>query len=949
MNSTESTRQVSVVLNGKSFRYVINPDGSNHSFSDVSAGIDYLDHQTESQCASIMVGGAVLGATSASRNRDLLTLRFGDSEIRAVLKVIERHGYIEVEVFSIEGAAVDSLEFLSIPLTLNGKPGEPFAACSFALNTFTHVEQLPAMQAHLSAVCYDKFGVVGAKVALIGVPVGEILPLLRKIVSNAHDLPSIRSAGAWADETSFTHGSYLFNFGTLTEETVDDWIEMAGSLGFNQIDNHGGSQFFRFGDLHLDEEKWPDGWHNYKRIVARLHEAGIASILHTYGFFIDKGAIYVTPVPHPQLDAFRSFTLAEPISESAQQIQVVESTATISTIIGFFERNSATLHIGDELVTFSGVTREPPYSFTGCTRGVHGTRVAEHPAGTQARHLKELFGYFVPDCESPLFEEIARNHAEVTDYADFDGFYLDAMDGSDLLRGASEAWYWGQRFVFLIYKHMKKRVSMEMSAMWHQMWNLRSRWQAWDYPMRGYKRFVDIHLDAVRSGLLLPLQLGWWNFLHFAPPQVEPCFPDVIDYLGCKLIGHNAGLSLTGAVNRDNLVDIPLYRCLVDRLKTLETLRHDDYFSESVRAQLREPGKEFTLCQDALGAWRFKPVSYERHKVVNSDAWSSRWTAYNCFSKQPVGLRLEALMSVGAYDQPGNITIVDPAACTTTTLSSAVGVTVAIEAAENPDNPAEVCAMLVATNTGLMVQPAQADKERHQTWHGGLPTRKEGAPEQTAAWAAARYHFEPWLDLEKYQGLGVWIYGDGNGEIMNLRLESPVHLSYGAIADHYVTIDFCGWRYVELVESESERWSDYTWDDGKSYYNVYREVIHYNAIESLSIWFNNIPAGKTVTCYLGAVKALPLVPATVTNPGITVNGAEITFPITMESGDYLEVDPTAGTTHYSFKGEIKGKVKPQFETLVLLAQGNELTFSCLQAAGPTPRFIVTTISHGEPL
>ena len=100
------------------------------------------------------------------------------------------------------------------------------------------------------------------------------------------------------------------NFGTLTEETVDEWIAMCRSLGFNQIDNHGGGDFFRFGDFELNREKWPEGWQTYKKINDRLHEAGISSIFHTYAFFIDKNTKYVTPVPSEDLGYFSSFTLA---------------------------------------------------------------------------------------------------------------------------------------------------------------------------------------------------------------------------------------------------------------------------------------------------------------------------------------------------------------------------------------------------------------------------------------------------------------------------------------------------------------------------------------------------------------------------------------------------------------------------------------------------------------
>jgi len=85
-----------------------------------------------------------------------------------------------------------------------------------------------------------------------------------------------------------------------------------------------------------------------------------------------------------------------------------------------------------------------------------------------------------------------------------------------------------------------------------------------------------------------------------------------------------------------------------------------------------------------------------------------------------------------------------------------------------------------------------------------------------ASWARLDREFAPLLDLSKQQGLGFWVHGDGRGEVLNVRLESPVTFPLGRLPDRYVTIDYTGWRYFELVESESSRWSDYVWNDGKS-------------------------------------------------------------------------------------------------------------------------------------
>ena len=197
-------------------------------------------------------------------------------------------------------------------------PYEPFAACVLSMNLFTRVRELPALQSNLWATCYKKFGITGAEVTLIGVPQKQILPVIRDVMQYATDIPHSDKGGAWALMQKEGYGSYLMNFGTLTEETVDEWINMCHSLGFNQIDNHGGGDFFRFGDFELNREKWPEGWETYKKINDRLHNAGISSIFHTYAFFIDKNTKYVTPVPSEDLGYFSSFTLARPLK--ARQI-----------------------------------------------------------------------------------------------------------------------------------------------------------------------------------------------------------------------------------------------------------------------------------------------------------------------------------------------------------------------------------------------------------------------------------------------------------------------------------------------------------------------------------------------------------------------------------------------------------------------------------------------------
>ena len=71
---------------------------------------------------------------------------------------------------------------MNVPLTLEGMPDEPFAACVLSMNLFTHVRQIPALQTHLWATCYKRFGLERAEITLLGVPQQKILPVIRDVM-----------------------------------------------------------------------------------------------------------------------------------------------------------------------------------------------------------------------------------------------------------------------------------------------------------------------------------------------------------------------------------------------------------------------------------------------------------------------------------------------------------------------------------------------------------------------------------------------------------------------------------------------------------------------------------------------------------------------------------------------------------------------------------------------
>jgi hypothetical protein len=948
-----------IVIENRNFRYDISREGKNLHFIDKKTGTDYLDSDKRSSCASVTSNGKEYNVNAVSGKGNNIYLEFTVPGIKATVSIKKSRDRVEFEITEVTGPA-ESLTFINIPLKLAGMPDEPFAACVLSMNLFTRVRELPALQSNLRATCYNRFGLKGAEVVLLGVPQDKILPAIRDVMTDAEDIPFSDKGGAWALMQKEGYGSYLMNFGTLTEATVEEWIEMCRNLGFNQIDNHGGSDFFKFGDFELNKEKWPDGWESFKRINERLHEAGISSIFHTYAFFIDKNSRYVTPVPSRDLGYFNSFTLAEPIDENDSIIVVNESTSGISTTTGFFIRNSLSLRIGGELIEFRDVTKSPPYKFTGCKRGVNGTTSASFNNGEKIFHLREMFGRFVPGPETALFDEIARNTAEIVSNCGFDGVYFDAIDGSDILGGEENFWYYGTKFIFEVAKQLKHPVGMEMSSMAHHWWHYRSRWQAWDRPVRGYKRFEDVHLAAIKStrlfypaeiksnenehglwrghtplinkyapaengSLLLPLHLGWWGNQTWNPPQVEPTFEDDIEYLCCKMIGNNAGLSMLGGADKKTLEENPLFSRLAAIIRQYEELRHQNYFSESTRSLLRQPGKEFTLFRDDIGRWNFKPVTYKKHKVAGLTHPSSEWTVENEFDDQPVMLRIEPLMSVRPFDDRSNVVLADFSDPSAFNLKGSAK---------------SISGGIKATN----------EKSLEGGTSGLFYARSSESSDKEGMWIKMEKNFNPGIDLSGNEAIGVWVKGDGNGELLNLRLESPKHLSHGARGDHFIKIDFTGWKYFELVEIESSEFSNYIWPDSGFYvYDSFRHTVLFNNIDKLQLWYNNISGAKEASCLIGTIKALPMVPLTITDPSVTIDGEKLVFPVRMESGMYLEFRSKENCRLYGPKGEFLQDVKIEGNIPELKKGENELSFTCNSQNGISSRVQVTVIAEGNPL
>ncbi len=905
-------------LRTRYFELEVAADGTVAACRDRRTGENLVSLGAPVTLARVTVGARTYAATALSQAGDAWMVAFGEAGVAALLRPASWGTYATLEVVSLSGPASE-LTFIDLPLTVSTHTGGSFVACALALNLQTNVVALPVPGNRWQASCVGRFGFAGAKVALIGCPPRQLRGVLQRAVREAPDVPHSPIGGPFAMGQPITQGSYLFNFGDLSEARVGAWIELAKTLGMNQIDFHGGRSF-RFGDCRPNPRTYPQGLASLRRVIDRLHAAGIKAGLHTYAFFIDKKCPWVTPVPDPRLASAAVFTVARPVAADADTLVVEEPTGGVSATTGFFVRNSATLRLDQELITFTGVSAEPPWRFTGCQRGALGTRAATHTAGTGAFHLKECFGLFVPDPETSLLAEVAQRNADAYNEAGFDMMYLDALDGEDILGGAEYAWHYGSRFVWELWRRLGKPALMEMSTFHHHLWYVRSRLGAWDHPRRSHKEFIDAHVLANREchRMFLPGQLGWWAVETWSGPQGEPTFADDIEYLMAKGLGTDTGFALMG-IDPRTIRTTPALGRLASTIRAYEDLRHGGRVLPAVKRRLAALQTEHTLLRGADGEPQFAPVGRTLHRVEANEGPTTAWTVNNSHAAQPLRLRVEALMAAAPYDSPTGLSL--PGSALPETYAerrTATGVTVTLGAPA--DGPA-------------------AD----------LPAfdfrAANGNPSARGAWCSATATFVPALDLSERPALGLWVWGDGQGELLNLQLRCPSHLVAG-IGDHYVPIDFTGWRYVELIEPEGRRWADYQWPYG-DLYSIYREGTVASAIASLGLWYNNLPAQGQVACRLTEVRALPLVTTRLIRPTVRVGDREVVFPVELDSGCYLELNGPDDCRVYGPRGKLLREVKLKSELPTLRPGPNELSFSCDAPGGVAARANVSVWTLGR--
>jgi hypothetical protein len=870
--------------------------------------------------------GRPLTARRATRDGDTLTFDFPRGLGNAVIDVDARRDFFTFTVRSLSLTNVESLTFCS----LSPAPAKYVGAMANMLSDDTDAVclrgyglpvEMSAGRGALRVWTTAAHGLVGERAGLAAGPKADMPAMLRSMAEHA-DVPYSKLGGPWSLGTEANRGSYLF--ADLAHAATDDWIDLARRGGFSTIHLHG--WWRTLGHYDVSTNLYPRGLADMGDTVARIHAAGLRAGIHTLTACIDPRDAWITPEASPHLIPFDTYTLARALSPTDTVLTVNERPSARHDTVFTYMSNGNAIRIGSEIVQYADVSREPPYAFSRCTRGAFKTRPTAHPAGERADYLQQRYIAFYPQPDSPLASDLADHIANVFNTCRLDQIYFDGSEGMmsrygiDALRHA-------------IFKRLDGDPLVEASCHGAHNWWFHSRLGAWDHPVWAAKRFHDKHVATsaqYRDTDLLEPQMGWWAPRQ-ATSQARGHFLDEMAYFACKNLGLDAAMSIQGVnVSRTRL---PFH---IERQFTLlgwyERLRLARYFDTQTVARVAVPGEEFRLRQTRDGAWRFTPVKITAHRISALGNGSETWSAHNPHAEQPLCARVEALYAVAPYDSPKRVPVLAPddfASLKTATAAPAITLALSEETADTQGGGRNL--LLRAANTGTV---------------------------RAGAWARATLDIPaPYRSLGNNAAFGLWVKGDGSGALLNLQLGCPREYMH-ALSDHYVTLDFTGWRYVELLarERDVERMANYVWPYGGAY-DIYRNPLDLAHISQVNLYLNDLPPGKNVDVTVSPVMALPTQSAALSNPALTINGRTLTLPFTLTSGDFAELETDGGCTHYNELGDPldsipRGTSAPAcsepVERPVLLPGPNHLSFSCLPPSNASARAEITLSTLGTP-
>lgn len=403
---------------------------------------------------------------------------------------------------------------------------------------------------------------------------------------------------------------YLYSYYELRDVTtrnIDEHIAYAKQGGFKAMVVYY-VDFARSCGHFPWRKEYPNGMKDLQEITRKIQEAGMIRGIHIHYSKAGRDDPYLTPVPDSRFNRIRTFTLSEAVSPSDTILTVEENPEG-----SLMEDGRRLLQIGQELITYTAFTTEPPYRFSGCMRGVSGSEAVGYATGTKCGLLDvDTWPLFVRfDQNTGIQKEVARRLGVIYKEAGFRFVYFDGAEDVPM-----PYWYNVSRSQLAVYEELSPAPLFSEGAIKsHFGWHILSRGNAFDIfpPERirpAMKKYTSRGARQTAKDFT-SVNFGWVDYVAPGDKTIG-MQPDMYEYICSHATAWNSPISLVG-----KLGELKKHPRTADNLHVIrlwEEAKLQGAFTEEQKEMLKDTDREYLLRKDKSGHFGLYP-----YRQVTSD------------------------------------------------------------------------------------------------------------------------------------------------------------------------------------------------------------------------------------------------------------------------------------------------------------------------------------------
>ncbi len=473
---------------------------------------------------------------------------------------------------------------------------------NMAANTPNHLEVQP-----LPGVDF-----IGSSIALWGSPDSTaLLDVIQNIVL-AEGLPHPTFNGKWVkDPTAFVPDA--ITSGGL----YDSIISYTSQLGFKTISlydqgfirpDRGNEGYIDGKDFEKRPIKLTTGNKSHKEFSEMAAKYGITIGRTPITTALAPGTKDASPVPNDSLCYQQKRVLLNNITVS-DTILLIDDPKYMDEIASWegHAKNLNMLKIGKELIHYLGISTEEPYRLLNVKRGYWGTQAAVHQANDTIYKLQVTLNYgydgLIPNME--LQDKIAEYYADVC-FINGLGYY--DFDGQEFLFNNGHGYYSAKRF----FRHMFERaetlgippIRFTGATLSEGSWHYQSIWN-----VGGGKNLYDVDTREWGSATSQGKDLRDVTYSNFFPVSFGGNFPinansTVEQYEHIQAISVGVGVTYSLYLNQKDVESCPQKDAIFKVIRTWEDARAANAFPRSIKKQLADPAKSWTLETVDNNTWK---------------------------------------------------------------------------------------------------------------------------------------------------------------------------------------------------------------------------------------------------------------------------------------------------------------------------------------------------------